>query len=301
MYPSRTAKYELYHRLATTPQVVILGSSRAMRLQPTYVQQTLGYTAFNWALESGESEDFVIALRYMLSQNETLPEAFLIEVAPPLPQGVDLVVEHAPIQLLPWLDRDVAWRTILDQLKTPLSFQALTDAVYIPLRMLVFGSTQGVSTFGPEGQFIHDPMLVLTDRNALLQNNIENLPAPHCQQLDGGGIRNIEEFAQIATEHHSAMIFYVSPRHPAYYSAVMLPDAEYLTCQAALTEYMHALEQRFDNITFLDFTQLQSVNELGQEGFIDSHHLTPLGSDRLVDAAAQAIRKSIDWAREQRR
>jgi hypothetical protein len=300
MYPSRTAKHELYHHLARIPQVVILGSSRAMRIQPTYIQQTLGYTAFNWALESGESEDFVIALRYMLSRNETLPEAFLIEVTPPLPEGVERVVEHAPIQMLPYLDRDVACMTIEDQLKTPLSFQALSDAVYIPLRLAIFGPTQGVSTFGPEGQFIHDPMLAQTDRNTLLLNDIENIPAPHCQQLDDGGKRNIEEFARIAIEHHSAVIFYVSPRHPTYYSEVMLPDAEYLTCQAALTDYMHTLEQRFDNITFLDFTQLQSINDLGQEGFFDSHHLTLLGSDRLVDAAAQAIRKSIDWASEQR-
>jgi hypothetical protein len=49
-FSDRTIKIDLAEKLKTAPQVVILGTSRAMRMLPSYVKQLTGFSAFNAAV-----------------------------------------------------------------------------------------------------------------------------------------------------------------------------------------------------------------------------------------------------------
>ena len=64
-YPSyqllvRGLKTDAYNQLNEAPDIAIMGSSRAFTLSPQYIHETLGYTAYNMAVEGGRIEDILI-------------------------------------------------------------------------------------------------------------------------------------------------------------------------------------------------------------------------------------------------
>ncbi len=54
---TRTAKARLIQQLASPPEVVIFGGSRAMRIDPGYIQQRTGLSGFNAAVTQARPED----------------------------------------------------------------------------------------------------------------------------------------------------------------------------------------------------------------------------------------------------
>lgn len=60
---SRLVKTGLLPQLASAPQIVVLGSSRAMRVNPLRVQTRTGHTAFNAAVTSGTLADAYCFIR----------------------------------------------------------------------------------------------------------------------------------------------------------------------------------------------------------------------------------------------
>ncbi|HUP80382.1 MAG TPA: hypothetical protein VM260_17640, partial [Pirellula sp.] len=54
---SRCEKIELFERLETAPLGLILGSSRALKFEPEYLQTRTSQTFFNFAVNHGRPED----------------------------------------------------------------------------------------------------------------------------------------------------------------------------------------------------------------------------------------------------
>src|SRR5205814_2373867 len=53
----RPAKAKLVDRLAAPPELVVFGSSRALKIDPAYLQRKLGLRGFNAGVSDGEPED----------------------------------------------------------------------------------------------------------------------------------------------------------------------------------------------------------------------------------------------------
>jgi len=62
---TRTTKISLIRVLTSAPQLVILGSSRAMRIAPDYVQRLTGYAGFNASVTSGSIADAYCFARFI--------------------------------------------------------------------------------------------------------------------------------------------------------------------------------------------------------------------------------------------
>jgi hypothetical protein len=60
----RQAKLDLMEELASPPDVLVLGSSRSMQLDPADVQQIAGAEAFNGAVSGGTARDMYLYARY---------------------------------------------------------------------------------------------------------------------------------------------------------------------------------------------------------------------------------------------
>jgi len=61
----RTLKLDLIDRLKSSPETLILGSSRAKRAQPAYLRKLTGRTAFNAGVTGGTAADAWVMTRYM--------------------------------------------------------------------------------------------------------------------------------------------------------------------------------------------------------------------------------------------
>jgi hypothetical protein len=60
----RQAKLDLMEELDSAPDVLVLGSSRSMKLDPAEIEQVSGATAFNGAVSGGTSQDMYLYARY---------------------------------------------------------------------------------------------------------------------------------------------------------------------------------------------------------------------------------------------
>lgn len=60
----RQAKLDLMERLDAAPDVLVLGSSRSMQLDPADIEEIAGLTAFNGAVSGGTSKDMYLYARY---------------------------------------------------------------------------------------------------------------------------------------------------------------------------------------------------------------------------------------------
>lgn len=60
----RSVKLDLIARLKTSPETIILGSSRGRRAQPSYLESLTGHTAFNAAVRGGDAADAWVMTRY---------------------------------------------------------------------------------------------------------------------------------------------------------------------------------------------------------------------------------------------
>src|SRR5947199_68920 len=61
----RTVKLDLIRKLARSPDIVILGSSRARQAEPSFLAQLTGETAFNAAVTGGTAADAWVMARYV--------------------------------------------------------------------------------------------------------------------------------------------------------------------------------------------------------------------------------------------
>ena len=77
---SRCEKVELFERLEAAPQGLILGSSRALKFEPEYLQTRTSQTFFNFAVNHGRPEDFLATVRYYRDRFGFCPKTVLIGV-----------------------------------------------------------------------------------------------------------------------------------------------------------------------------------------------------------------------------
>ena len=70
-------KVGLMNRLHTPPQVIVLGSSRSMKIQPQYIQQKTGLTGFNAGVRSGTPIDAWAMVNYAHDRFPTVTKHYL--------------------------------------------------------------------------------------------------------------------------------------------------------------------------------------------------------------------------------
>jgi hypothetical protein len=77
VWTDRSEKVRLIERLPVPPRVVVLGSSRAMKVQPSYLTKLTGLPAFNAAVSSGRPVDAYVFVRFLQERYPDTPRSYL--------------------------------------------------------------------------------------------------------------------------------------------------------------------------------------------------------------------------------
>ncbi len=132
VFSDHRERLALIDRLKAPPELVVLGSSRALKAEPAYLQQLTGLTGFNAAAANGKTED---GFAYANLFHDRWPEArirylWILEVEafrslPPSPQllAEPALARHFPASLrastrLDDFQRLFEWRTTKSSVKT---------------------------------------------------------------------------------------------------------------------------------------------------------------------------------------
>lgn len=285
----RGAKFEAYINQEAAPELVLLGSSRMFTLSPRYIAETLGYSAFNMAVEGGRTEDILIASRFIQDQTHT-PEVFLIEVQEGLPREPNDIASRAPLSWLPYMRRDTQSLTIQKRFEALFDLDHLSEALYIARYNPLYERTeQEWAVFLPDGE-AERSLISNGELGGQIAVNIGTIPPLQCEGVNLISQAEITELVEITQAENQALVFYLSPWHPDYYNAHMRDNPAYQRCYQAFSAYMQDLAQTNAHVFFADYSQLAQINGLQDEnGYYDSDHLTPENSRRLIDHLAPTL------------
>ncbi len=282
----RGSKTQGYFALSTPPDLVIMGSSRAFTLSPAYIHSNTGLTTYNMAVEGGRIEDFLIQTR----QLQPFPPVLLIEVQEGLPREPNDIASRAPLRWLPYMRPETALLTLQKRLEGLIDLDQFAEAIHIA-NFAEFYERQPNEwpRFNADG-FAARTTITAPELEQALLTDIGNIPPARCEGVDEISQSEVAALIEIAEAQDSAVIFYISPLHPRYYDALLRDEPEYQRCYAAFTAYMNELTQAHDNVFFLDYSRLATIDGAEDEsGYYDSQHLTEANSRRLIDHAAPTI------------
>lgn len=299
-YPSyqlliRGLKTDGYNQLPEAPDIAIMGSSRAFTLSPTYIHDQTGHTAYNMAVEGGRIEDILIQARTM----HAFPKVMLIEIQEGLRRQPNDIAARAPLNWLPYMSSSTALLTIQKRLEGLLDVNQFAQSIYTARYAPIYNhQPREWPEFAPDGEALRPPISASELERAILVD-IGNIPAAHCDHVDDASQTDVNTLLSIAVDHHTSLVFYISPWNPRYYDALLKDDPQYQTCHAQTVSYMQNLAAAHDNLFFLDYAHLDGIDGIADEtGYYDSQHLTTANSQRLIDHLADTLGAAVQRASE---
>jgi hypothetical protein len=292
---TRDTKTALFSALPAMPEVLVLGTSRSMGISPAYIEAQTGATAFNAAVLSGRPSDYLALYRFMtVNRSGEAPQVLLVEINHVVSYDPDLTAMRSPARLFPYLPLPIQQRYISLRLEGLLSLQHLAEGVYA-LRYQQTYPLQGhweEWEIGPDGGSARPEVTDLAQVLAptLIQRRIPCDEAGLQQNLQA-----LEDLIRLAEAQGTAVIFFAGPYHPDYYEAVLKDSAEFDHCKTRQEQALAAFSADYQDVTYLDYTQLSSIGGVATEqGFYDQQHTTPLNAAKLIDAAADVLRAALD-------
>jgi hypothetical protein len=306
--PARHRKVPIYQNLTSTPDLVIFGSSRTYRISAEYIQESLGYTSFHFGVNNAGTRDMLVQARFMANiPSRAMPKVLLIEILPELPPNDNKAAQNSPFALLQYMELKTIWLFFQYRFIELTNINQFIESVYVLQQKLLPPTIAILSSTPPE-----IPIPVESPETPIpipsLKDEFEQKLARHlksdvvwCDEINLTGAQDIRQLVQFAIDHNTAVIIFNSPWHPEFYDQKMKSDQNYLSCQQSFENFISDLQQEYENLYFLNFTLLESIQGVADEtGFLDSYHLAEINSELLIDASADTIDDAYQWALEER-
>lgn len=287
----RPIKIEAYTALEKSPDVVVLGSSRAFTIAPSYIYETLGYTAFNASVEGMLPYELPVFFRFLTDQRDNnLPKVLLIEAPPYLADEIS--TQRIPSSLLPYLPVTETLHFVYDRYTGLFDLEHLAESIFSILRT---AEANVDWTFQEDGKGILPPT-TQAGLNQSLEQAIANGP-PHCQFPTFRTQSHYQELARLAAKHQISLVFVLTPYHPHYYAAHMEVGSPFDICKTRAMEWLANFAGQYTNIWVLDFSLLERIQGIeNEQGFYDHQHITEANANLLINAAADTLRQAYQAA-----
>ncbi len=274
----RRDKYLLLHDLAPPPDILILGSSRAMTLRPALIEALTGKTAFNAGVSRAMPLDYYIFSHYALAGLSQPPEQIIL--------CIDLQALHPTI----------TWNNPNWLADSPLRAYAKDASPTFSLEGILTSLTSGrqaADSVQAIWRNLTDESLgwPLYDRQGMIIDYGGGVPA----RETFGDYTFWESFDSIPPERFAeiADVFALVDEHGIALTVVLLPYAgDALTImrriehfnrqQAALVDFLRA-QQAVYGFTLHDWTDPAAFGG-DPAGFGDYYHMTQTNADRVIEA-----------------
>jgi hypothetical protein len=293
VFSDHAERLKLIDHLRQPPQLVVLGSSRALKAEPSYLQQLTGLRGFNAAAANGKTED---GFAYANLFHDHWPKArirylWILEVEafrdrPPSPQllAEPALAKHFPASLragsrLADFQRLFEWQTTKSSVKTV--WHALRGA-----------PQEGAVQLGPDGFRAVDAHDVSERAGVPFQSRLNEsvatartfVPAMEKTGLAPDARRYFEEAVADMNGWGVEPVIVLGPVHPAYRAAMGGPAYDRLNEQ--FTAYLHGLQARGLKFTIADERNLASFGGSESE-FYDGIHLHVANMRKMLATAVQ--------------
>lgn len=287
-WSSRSTKSE---RMAVAPpaQLIVLGSSRVMQLDPAQLTRASGLRAYNAAVDSAKAEDWLATTRFaLLSLQWPLREIVLgVDVeglhnsAPPDGRlgGAPLLARHLPWSFQPKLLNEV-FTSGLSQSQLASSIQSV--------RLTMRGHPPDATRIGPDGMLYY----VKSDQEiaaGTFRPDFAGTAIAYDGRFAGMTHVGVERLAalrallELARARNVRVRAFISPLHHSVI-AHLSAHREFARLRAETERDLRALEREFSaTLTVSDYTDVRAFGG-DPELFYDGAHVRAENADRLVRA-----------------
>lgn len=293
----RQEKVGYYLDLTETPEVIIIGTSRALSLSPDYIEETLGYNAFNFGISGPQLDDSLLVAKFVFNHSESQrPEVIIFEVGGLTRIDPKKTAQVSPLQFVAYMEADMKVLAVLSRIQEIFNVHQLTEVLYV---LQAVQGDEVLSTYwsvSPNGFTTFKPPFTLEEDIARLEET--RRPKTSCRNQSEGE-DYIREIVDLAEEHDTAIVFYFSPFHPYFFQKYFEKDPNYVQCFNDGYEFFVSLEKEHEHVFFLNLKNIESIDGITDEtGFYDRQHLTPKNANLLIDALAESIHQAYQKAVE---
>lgn len=285
-WQSRRQKAEMLEARARRPEVLILGSSRTMKVAPTQVTRLSGLDAFNACVDSARAEDWTAMYRYTTEAlRANVPEVIIGADVESFQNKKDADARLlGTYELRPFLPFSLKWRWYLHAVEDALSWPQLTDSLN-SIKYRFRGYPEGKYRFDETGVLHY----VVWEREIAAGTFKWD---PSLEEYDGRleGMTTLapwrraffEELLRLTGERGARVRVFITPLHPKLLEHLR-HTRDYDRLRAETVAYLQEQQRRFPHLKAVDFTEVSSFG--GQpDGFLDGAHTTDENSAVMTEA-----------------
>ena len=287
---SRKIKADLYHESAKDQQIIILGSSRAYSFSPSYIQESLNYSAFNFSVLNGRLVDSVIISNFVFDHASVAPDLFIIEVSPFGSYEPSVSLTNTSSAFLPYMDKEWMLEYFRMRAEGLLSAHHFSEAIYAFFYHVKFSESPlpwlQWEVFADGGA--SRPINPYFEETMDLKNESEELLC----SLEDVDLQTVylTRLAQHAEENGTSVIFIMTPWQPGYYQSVLADSGTYHQCVSLYDDIFLNLQSQFDGIYYRDYSDISEIKGNATAlGFYDQQHMTPMNANFVIDALSSSI------------
>jgi hypothetical protein len=293
----RPIKACLEQRLPHAPSLVVLGSSRAEKVQPSYLQRRTGLSGFNAAVSSATPDDaWAFAnLLHDRSSGGVQRVVWFLDIESMRAHPIDPGLLDTPA-LARYLTRStairsrlrsvwsfVSWSTALDSWKS-IDATLFRSAQAVSSRTCTI-HTNGVTEYAPDGYRRFDFHDVAVRRGMPLARSIAISLAEYRRiyrgdtRLSVSAKHRFEQTVAAMNQWHTRPIIVLTPVHPAFARAI--GPLGWTLRHRQLLSYLRSLQPRLQ-FDLLDASNIRSFGGTSR-AFYDGVHMKVANVQRLLD------------------
>ncbi len=289
----RREKTESLAKLPEPPSVLILGSSRVMKMEPRYVDKKTGRRTFNLGVSSAMAEDYYVLLKYALSRNVPV-EMILLGIDDETfrnGRDVDARLRKNP-ELAQFLDPSSPARGTLESITQAVSYRGLLDTIDC-LRLNLVGFPPSNSSFDPASGFITYVKWEsqIADGTFDLDSNIQSTKRTYLKRYDGFNEladwrkEYFRKFVDLCAENDVELCCFMTPLHPEV-QEVLAKESPLAQRRAEVVAFLNSFRGR-RGFRFVDTSELASFGG-DPQAYYDGAHAKESNMRLVADAALEA-------------
>lgn len=286
----RLQKVQFLKQMQSPPEALVLGSSRVLKLEPDYLQQTIGYRFFNAGVNQAKPEDILAFFRYFQTRFATVPRMLIVgldvnafnSADPPDARllATPELVNEIP-EAIRFSDRLQRWQELISWQQTKMSFRSICLQVGAaePLEPLESFRKDGVIVYHQREKQLSEGTY---DFQAALEYNkkeyrhlfrvFERLSPMRCRTFDA----LVEE----CRSGRCQLVVFLTPLHPEL-SRYLSAHTDYQERKSEVLTYLQKFAESRD-LTLVDLSEISSFSADPSQ-FVDGIHPLELNTRRMID------------------
>ena len=305
----RNKKANDFTNLKKSPDLVIIGSSRALSINPDYVEEQTGISTYNFAVTGTYLDEYLVIMRYVFDQSKLDPPKVILIDRPGFWVNPDSTADRAPLKFFPYIDEESRSKIFINRTVDLTNLHQFTEAIYSIQFLLFNREYQETWTIYNNGFGL--PHIDESLGEAIEGSISDRLERKLCDNFfPDESMPILEEMVSLAKENASSIIFYTSPAQPDYVKGLNervyqnATEGEKSPCGQILSDFYRELVEKNSQVHAVFFFHPNDFGGYSDErGFYDGSHMTEINNNLLINALSpeiiQAYQESIQLRESQ--